>query len=242
VLSFAGCRIGVERIDPDADGLGTSTRDPDDAGRTSSPSGDAATNGSGGSGSSMGSAGTSNGSGGSASSNADGGPGAEPVDGGTVLRDSGLPSTFECADSADCVCAHRLGHDYWFCENPLIWGDAQAQCESVGADLVRVETEAENVWLTTTGTANGIFLVQDYASIGGSAEVDGIWRWVDGQQFWEGGPSGSVVNDLYANWHMTSPGTSDISRCVGMFGNGIWQNRSCTMSAPFICETRYVAP
>lgn len=150
----------------------------------------------------------------------------------------GAEPTPACTDSADCTCAELAGHAYWFCTQHLYWNDAQAHCQTVGMDLVHVESQTENDFLVDAGATRGVFEFNNFAQIGASSQAQaGEWRWPDGTLFWQGGSNGDPVGGLYSNWDTSSPSASGASRCSGILTSGIWQDRTCTGAEPFICES-----
>lgn len=142
-----------------------------------------------------------------------------------------------CDVDSDCT-----SQTCWFCINTPWWTDAQVDCQSVGMDLVRVDDPDENDWLTATSDGYGMFAVGEGGSglvlIGGNdIDVNGEWRWPDGEQFWSGGSQGSAVGGLYTNWASTQPASGGVANCSGILSDGIWQSRTCTDPQPFICES-----
>jgi hypothetical protein len=104
--------------------------------------------------------------------------------------------------------------------------------------LVRIDGASENDWLRATGSADGVFALNDYALIGASDQaVAGEWRWPDGTLFWQGGSNGAAVNGLYENWDLSSPSSSGVQECSVLFSGGLWQDHTCGDSQPFICES-----
>lgn len=142
-----------------------------------------------------------------------------------------------CTNTPDCDCATFSGHAYWFCRSALEQTDAEAHCETQAMHLVRVDTQAENDFLGTTGAASSVFTLNGFALIGANDQaVAGEWRWRDGTLFWQGGPAGSAVDGLFSKWTASSPSSSGIQQCAGLLDTGLWQVRSCTAVVPFICE------
>ena len=138
----------------------------------------------------------------------------------------------------DCSCASNAGHDYWFCTAAKAWDAAEAHCQTQAMHLVRIDSQLENDFLVSTGFVSGVFNLNGFAQIGANDRaVAGEWRWVDGEQFWQGGANGAPVGGLFSNWLILSPSSSGVQECTGLLATGNWQVRSCTAVVPFICES-----
>lgn len=153
--------------------------------------------------------------------------------------DAGAGPGPTCTSTADCTCDTLNGHSYWFCRQSLGWNEANAHCQTNSMTLVRIDNATENTFVLNQGTANGVFVTPLFFAYLGSNDqaAAGEWRWVDGTLFWQGGTTGSLEPGMYANWDNKSPSTMSIQRCSGMLATGLWQDRSCTALAPFICES-----
>jgi hypothetical protein len=184
----------------------------------------------GGSGASVG-GGQLGGAGASANGGASGGSGGAAGAGGSA----------GCTAGVGCTCESFGSHAYWFCKTPTGRADALAVCVSGGLSLVRIDDDGENTWLLDTATSLGMIsstLVPSDLLFTGANDIaqEGNWQWADGVQYWSGGPSGSAVGGLYANWMPMDPQTSTNRRCAGIFFTGKWQARSCTALQPYVCE------
>ena len=95
------------------------------------------------------------------------------------------------------------GHAYeYVASNNITWLDANTSADAmqysgVYGHLVTIFDQTENNFVQglLSGVGGSVWL-------GGSdAQTEGSWKWVSGQQFWQGGPNGTVGPDvLYANW------------------------------------------
>src|SRR5689334_3594515 len=87
------------------------------------------------------------------------------------------------SDAPDALCAATtyLGHEYWFCRNLRSWSAARTRCQTVGMELARIDTSAENAFVYGN--------IPIDAWIGGSdTTTEGAWRWSNNnEQFWSGG-------------------------------------------------------
>jgi hypothetical protein len=108
-------------------------------------------------------------------------------------------------------------YDAYLSTQPLSWSEARAHAQSLGADLVSFNTEAENLeifaqlgsnsqlWASSTGGYVGPYI--GLFQPAGSAEPTGNWQWVDGTpvsyiNWYPGQPDNYVGDDiafLYAN-------------------------------------------
>lgn len=148
------------------------------------------------------------------------------------------PTPSGCVTTPDCICRSNAGRSYWFCKVAMEWDASEAHCESQAMQLARIDSQAENDYLVSTGFVSGVFNLNGFAQIGANDRaVAGEWRWVDGEQFWQGGPNGTPVGGLFSNWLISSPSSSGVQECTGLLATGDWQVRSCTAVVPFICES-----
>lgn len=120
---------------------------------------------------------------------------------------------------------------YCFCPAIATWGDARLACESAGARMVRIDDADENAWVSMAATQ---VLGASERWIGGSdIEEEGVWRWTDGEQFWNGDASGSAVNGMYTNWY---PLTPDGGNCLRINPDGLWRDNDCSTPRAPLCE------
>lgn len=123
-------------------------------------------------------------------------------------------------------------HMYWFCTPDRDWATARSKCQTVGFDLVRIDSSTENTFL---GSA-----MPSSAWIGaGDPAVEGAWRWnISGDQFWQGTGTGHTVGGLYANWALLQPDNA-LNQDCGRFdkASGKWTDESCTLVMDYVCES-----
>jgi hypothetical protein len=79
------------------------------------------------------------------------------------------------------------GHSYLL-SNAGTWQDAQAEAVSMGGNLVTINDQAEQDWLTSTFANNGL-LWTGYTD----QETEGVWKWISGE------------NSTYTNWSSGEP-------------------------------------
>ncbi|MCR4331359.1 MAG: hypothetical protein NUV34_01430 [Sulfuricaulis sp.] len=96
------------------------------------------------------------------------------------------------------------GHAYSYVPSDgVTWLDANAAAQNtlysgVYGHLGTIFSQSENDFVLNNLLAG----VTGSAWLGGSdAQSEGSWRWLSGEQFWQGGVTGTVGSDiLYANW------------------------------------------
>uniref|UniRef100_A0A671WG27 C-type lectin domain-containing protein n=1 Tax=Sparus aurata TaxID=8175 RepID=A0A671WG27_SPAAU len=118
---------------------------------------------------------------------------------------------------------------YYFSTDELTWEQAREKCRRDGADLVKIESEDEQVEHTMTKT-------EDRFWIGLTDSVtEGTWLWTDGTPLnkRKGEPDNwtEVNNTQYVNGE-------DCVRMGTKSGSGLkwWFDKSCKASQKSICE------
>jgi len=124
------------------------------------------------------------------------------------------------------------GKSYFFCAIPHVRDVARALCKNVGADLVSIESAAENTFVAqNTGVV---------AWIGANDRlVEGTWRWEStGVAFWQGTSSGSTIGNQYSKWYSNQPDPAStvLKDCGSTDVTGQWAAQLCTLSLPYVCE------
>ncbi len=119
------------------------------------------------------------------------------------------------------------GQAYMVCATPVSWDEAAQACQAQGQRLVQIDDAEENAWLVEK--LSGL----DYAWIGGTdAEQEGIWKWPDGDVFFENG-----VSVGYSSWAANEPNNANgIEHCGELWVGGYWNDYDCAYPQAFICE------
>jgi hypothetical protein len=142
-----------------------------------------------------------------------------------------------------CIGVTYLGKGYMYCYGAArraTWPEAEADCESQGMHLVRVDDAAENQWIvdltTGVGYTGGTWIGAN------DRQTDGVWVWIDGTQFWQGnGDAGGPVAGLYSDWGTGQPNNNAVGgeACAELETNGawIWNDLSCdNFTRAYLCE------
>lgn len=158
---------------------------------------------------------------------------------------------------AECEGFALEGRGYMFCAASASRAEALGRCELEGMHLAWLESAEEEAALLQAITSTSVQLPAGnpelLTQIGASdAANEGEWFWVgtpnilDGFQFWEGGPAGEgggAVGGAYANWDDIEPNDQNGEDCgvISVRGGttrepGQWDDRSCALSLPFVCE------
>ena len=129
-----------------------------------------------------------------------------------------------------------LGSCYKLFTVPETWDNARSKCESLGAQLVKIESAEENdflkkTYLSSSGVTYWIGLSDRL--------VEGEWIWADGSSL--GG---------YTNWHQNPNNLGGNQHCVhiatgpffiGEYNfNGYdagWNDLECDITLRYICES-----
>lgn len=152
--------------------------------------------------------------------------------------------------SGTCTCRIRETTSdrraYRFCAAATDWVSARDNCELVGMKLVRLDNLDENSWVRSNNDS-----IQGYEPwIGANdRESEGVWRWADGTQFWNGNQTGSATSGRFEYWNVdgsnppnrTEPSGGTGENCAAYvawyLGNRErWWDAPCTESRYFICE------
>ncbi len=171
---------------------------------------------------------------------------------GTPCNDTGCPLATGATCNGQGVCGNRTACmptsgcvlrkfetiSYWFCPGPATESTAIAACRSKQMSLVRINSPAENDFVTRFATAPTWIGAN---SLGAS----GVWRWANvttnnGDQFWQGAANGAQRNSLYSAWESTAPASQ--SCAVLQPSDGRWVDVDCTESLGYVCESPLPVP
>ena len=133
-----------------------------------------------------------------------------------------------------CQALDRGGRVYYRCDTAATWQNAFANCQTAGAQLVKIDDSAENTWLRSQVTQETWIGASDMAQ-------EGSWLWAqDGSQFWLGNNNGAAVGGAFAAWSTGEPNgysSSTINAdCATLQTDGQWRDQSCDATYPYVCE------
>jgi hypothetical protein len=149
-----------------------------------------------------------------------------------------------CRPSGDCFPIMSGANIFWICgkpnggtpATPRSWPTATTTCASKGMILARVDTFEQNQLIR--GVLKSLNLNSAWIGANSRAATN-VWRWAktgsdSGDQFWQGGASGTKVNGRFNSWALSEPGTQ---RC-GAFqsSDGRWIDNDCNQALPYVCQ------
>ena len=127
--------------------------------------------------------------------------------------------------------SQATGHFYEFItQQGISWTAAKAAADArdiygLKGYLATITSAAENAFAFSKAQAVGWIGASD-------AAVEGEWRWADGpengQQFWQGLSTGSIINGAYNNWAPGEPNNSGNEDYAHFLGNGQWNDYANT--------------
>ncbi len=112
-------------------------------------------------------------------------------------------------------------NNYLFCSRiALKWSDAKEYCISKNKNLVTIENELENSWISSE--------IEDDSWIGlNDIDEESSWIWSKNSE-----PLGE-----YQNWKSGEPNNNDNEDCVEIYSNSKkWNDKNCSSQKNFICE------
>ncbi|XP_058849962.1 C-type lectin domain family 4 member E-like [Acipenser ruthenus] len=131
------------------------------------------------------------------------------------------------------------GKCYYFSPDTMNWNSSRAICVSMGADLVIIESEAEQKFLSENAKTDSYWIGLT------DAVTEGVWLWVDGTllndkaQFWatRTHDSGKEPDD----YNGEDPSGEDCAQLqTNRNSKKTWFDSSCKKQYKRICETKAV--
>ncbi|KAI8521387.1 hypothetical protein Bbelb_011410 [Branchiostoma belcheri] len=111
---------------------------------------------------------------------------------------------------------------YRIVETSTTWQQARTACQALQADLTSLATGLEQVWMgiqirNINGNGHWIGL-HDMSQ-------EGTWQWTDGTPY-----------SSPTSWNPGEPNNAGDEDCVEVLQGGGWNDHSCTVLRPYICE------
>jgi hypothetical protein len=155
-----------------------------------------------------------------------------------------------CADRCKPVLSADKERSYLFCEDRMPWFDASDTCKRHGFYLAQVGDLDENEFIARAADVAFGRAIDEHWLGGSDLRSEGVWRWEDGMQFWEGLGTGSQFavpgrpyQDVYSNWPPdgSQPDEYQGDDCLTQWGAGAtragrWNDKRCDEYLPFVCE------
>lgn len=141
--------------------------------------------------------------------------------------------------AAECSIIRLDSSQYAVCAKPLSYASAALDCERRQAHLAALESAEED---SAVAAAAFSIVASSNLWIGGSRSEDFVWTWPDGAVFWRGERDGSAEPGAFALWqpgepNNTSSTTGEPEACLVLTAeNADWNDRSCSLSLPYVCE------
>ncbi len=125
------------------------------------------------------------------------------------------------SDESLCGCDRREneGSLYQFCDDERGWVTANRYCQSRGYELVEINDEDENDFVTRESGGETWIGLND-------REIPNEHRWSSGG------------TSMYRNWAGMEP-DRDVEPCVKLSDMSEWRDVECDETNGFICETAY---
>jgi hypothetical protein len=151
-----------------------------------------------------------------------------PAENAAVVQDAALPAALLCRE--ECVCERRAEREFMFCDTAVVFDEALERCSAARGTLVSIDDEQQNTWLSERMQA---LEADDFWLSGTDAEVEGVWRWVDGRVFFGEGADGGAA---FAPWDEEQPNDLNGEDCMRSTG-GVWRDLDCADEIAFVCQS-----
>lgn len=168
-------------------------------------------------------------------------PDARPV------PDAAPPDAQPCVGGDDQTQDEETGACYILSLQRSSWVDARTACGAFsGADLVRIDSQAEND-LVFDLAAPHVDLTEcdpevdvcDFWVGGNDRDTEDTWIWLDDADAVIDNPPDGVETPLFSQWRAGEPNDADGEDCMIIEGDNLareWDDRGCAAQYPIICE------
>ena len=113
---------------------------------------------------------------------------------------------------------------YTLSTDKLSWDDAEAMCKAKGQQLATVHSAAQNELLSTAAGPDYVWIGGTYDAPEGTSQAS-RWMW-----------SQSNTPLSYTNWSPGKPDSPDTQHCLAVYGNGKWDDGTCTSHQKYVCQ------
>ncbi|XP_060561858.1 perlucin-like protein isoform X2 [Ruditapes philippinarum] len=117
---------------------------------------------------------------------------------------------------------------YFFSHDEEYWTGAFEMCRIIGGQLVEIEDEFENSYITSVIASTG----REYWISLSDIVEENRWVWMT-----------SMTPITYTNWDNNEPTSvfhGHLENCVDMHTNGKWNDVTCTTRKFYVCEKQNV--
>ena len=160
--------------------------------------------------------------------------GGSAVDASTAAVDATAIDASVDASASLCPTGCEFDPDVEICACPQLrtWGQARDACDLDGLVLLRIpnaEIEADAKALLARRNDGSAWLG------GTDAELEGTWRWLEGDIFWLGAAAGGPPQGAFAAFLAEEPNDSGGNEdCIGATSGG-WNDVPCSTLLPSFC-------
>ena len=149
-----------------------------------------------------------------------------------------LPNSYDyewynttCTTARRYICELDRENNYMISTDMKNWDDARTACQDLGADLVSIDGYNEQKELETLVSESNYYFLGFT-----DKDEDGVWRWVNGSNRWNGNSSGKSY--YYTNWNPGRPYSGASYYTASFYANNDykWQSLYYTSSQYYICE------
>ncbi|XP_052102653.1 macrophage mannose receptor 1-like [Mytilus californianus] len=161
-----------------------------------------------------------------------------------IIRTDGKFADTDCTKNYNYICVkgttmvdptyffgcggwNRAGHKcYIFYDSPkTTWSDARTRCQSIGSDLLKIESMDEKRWLewemSMTDTHPNLY----WTGLNDQSQ-EGVYKWADS----------TTADSSLIRWNQEPNDWFGNEDCAALVGTGNYNDMDCTSQTGFICE------
>lgn len=124
---------------------------------------------------------------------------------------TGATEATESANPASAEATEFNGNYYEVINEGSTWSEAKVACEEMDGHLAIITSQDEEYFIENLIEENKSDSIYHYWLGASDEDAEGTWTWLDGQEFWQGGPAakgGHSVDGMYNNWLPSQPNNS----------------------------------